>query len=193
MIKEQSKKYIFVLFVLTFFCIFIYNIKPVEAFSVGVTPSKIKYSTLNNESIVENEIILFNPNNYSIEYMINSCNNSLFDYLPSGIVHTKAYRVVKIRYNNDINSNISDCFIDVMFSKGNYKTAFSIDVDFSIITEIDKIDKENKQRSNILGSFWNEDVISNDNIDKKTNNNYIFIIIATTVFIILVIAVILYR
>ena len=174
-------KFYFFIFLLLLFSI---NTITVKAFSAGISPEVITFEQNKNNSIQSASIVLFNPNNYSVQFNIKTCNETLFDYLRSGIIKNNSYRIIHINHKNNKN-NIKECFVDISFNKSDYMAAFSIDVDLGY--NIKPSIKSNTNK--ILGQFWNNDIIDNK-AEYKPKKDYRYIIISSVIFIIFIIFII---
>lgn len=173
-----------------FIFLIILNVNNVLSISLGVSPNILKFNLSNESTIQEREVVLFNPNNYSLKFNINSCNESIFDYLKSGVIGNNSYKVLLIRHNGSF-VNISKCFLEISFLSENYKTALSVDIEFlkSVkLLENNSLD----DKSRIIGNFLLEDDIDK-NLLKSNNWNAVSMVIATIVFLILIVAILLYR
>jgi hypothetical protein len=152
---------------------------PVLSYSVGVSPNKISFDNK------EEEIVIFNPNAFQVEYSLKGCEYEFIEVLRSGIILNNTYRKISLRYNPSINANITNCTFDLFFANDVYSTGISIPVHFAMGNNNSKA--LSKERQSLPSFFALSD--TQKTTDKKDSK--IFIIILSVISFILIFVLIL--
>ncbi len=159
--------------------IFVLSINFSHAFSVGVSPDKISFDNLNSEA----KVMIFNSNDQELSYKIESCNFNFLEMLRNGTIKSNSNRIITIRYNEELNKNISSCSIDLFFANKLYSTAFSIPLKFNKALSSSYADES----SGLFDFFSDEESSSPEQTKKKS---FLSIIVISLIFIILLFVII---
>jgi hypothetical protein len=152
----------------------------VFAYTIGISPDILKFNTS------EQKLVLYNPNNFDIDFILKGCDYDFIEVIRNGKINSKTNRILLVRYNSKLNTNISLCNLEIFFDNNLYATGITI----SLLFPLDNfIDETSSFLSDFLGyrnSNSNNETLLEDNSDI----NFIFIIIVSTIFLLIILIII---
>lgn len=137
-------------------------------YSIGLSPDKLIF-TKN-----EQNLFIFNPNNFDVNYSIMGCEYDFLELLRDGIIQNNSKREILVRYNPKTNNNITNCSCDIVFSNSLYSTGFAVQLYFH-----SKHQSQSDQNSLFIDLFHEQ-----ERKEQSKEINYVFILVVIAVFII---------
>lgn len=153
------------------------------AYSIGISPDRLVFD--NNEE----ELIIFNPNNFDVNYTVIGCEREFIEVLRFGLVKKESKRNILVRYNPKLNDDVESCSFDIFFSNNFYSTGFFVELIFDSNEDGEKNerkDEENLETNNIISELFGDfSEMNQDNVEKKEEKvNIIFVVVVSGVFVI---------